>query len=106
MMFNVMIIGGGLVGASLAAALRLSELSVALVLLQRGAQQDCGNIYLLRHYERARKEDIFSMQFTTYALKNLFNNDNPLLRTARNFGLSTINHIVPLKKMLARHAFN
>ncbi len=79
---------------------------LAQVLLQRGPQQDCGNIRLLRHYERARKEDILSMQLTTDALKKLFNNDNPLLRTARNFGLSSTNRIAPLKKMLARHALN
>jgi len=79
---------------------------LAQVLLQRGPQQDCGNIHLLRRYERARKEDILSMQLTTDALKKLFNNDNPLLRTARNFGLSSTNRIAPLKKMLARHALN
>ena len=79
---------------------------LAQVLLQRGAQQNCGDIHLLRRYERARKEDILSMQLTTDALKKLFNNDNPLLRAARNFGLSTTNNISPLKKMLARHALN
>ena len=79
---------------------------LAQVLRQRGAQQDCGNIHLLRRYERARKEDILSMQLTTDALKKLFNNDSPLLRTARNFGLSATNRIAPLKKMLAFHALN
>lgn len=79
---------------------------LAQVLLQRGPQPDCGNIHLLRRYERARKEDIVAMQLTTDALKKFFNNDNPLLRTLRNFGLSTTNHIVPLKKMLARHALH
>lgn len=79
---------------------------LAQVLLDRGPQQDCGNIRLLRRYERARKEDILSMQLTTDALKKLFNNDNPLLRAARNLGLSTTNHIAPLKKMLALHALN
>lgn len=79
---------------------------LAQVLLQRGPQQDCGDLHLLRRYERARKEDILSMQLTTDSLKKLFNNDNPLLRTARNFGLSTTNRLVPLKKMLARHALN
>ncbi len=76
------------------------------VLLQRGPQQDCGDIHLLRRYERARKEDILSMQMTTDALKKLFTNDNPLLRTARNLGLNATNRITPLKKMLARHALN
>lgn len=79
---------------------------LAQVLLQRGAQQDCGSIHLLRRYERARKEDIASMLLTTDALKKLFNNDSPLLRTARNLGLSITNRITPLKKMLARHALN
>ena len=79
---------------------------LAQVLLQRDAQQDCGNIHLLRRYERARKEDILSMQLTTDVLQKLFNNSNPLLRVARNVGLAATNRIVPLKKMLARHALN
>jgi 2-polyprenylphenol 6-hydroxylase len=79
---------------------------LAQVLLQRGPQQDCGDAHLLRRYDRARREDILSMQLTTDALKNLFNNRNPLLRTARNLGLNATNHIAPLKKMLARHALN
>lgn len=80
--------------------------ALAQVLLRRGAQQDCGDLHLLRRYERARREDILSMQLTTDALKNLFNNRNPLLRTVRNLGLNATNHIAPLKKMLARHALN
>ncbi|MEO6422107.1 MAG: ubiquinone biosynthesis protein UbiH, partial [Candidatus Nitrotoga sp.] len=76
------------------------------VLLHRDAQTDCGNINLLRRYERARKEDVLSMLLTTDLLKKLFNNSNPLLRTARNVGLAATNRIAPLKKMLARHALN
>lgn len=79
---------------------------LARVLLQRGPQRDCGEAHLLRRYDRARREDILSMQLTTDALKNLFNNRDPLLRAARNLGLSTTNRIAPLKKMLARHALN
>ncbi len=75
------------------------------VLLQRG-EMDCGDLRLLRRYEQARQSDIMSMQLTTDALKNLFVNDNPLLRTLRNFGLAATNKIVPLKKMLVRHALN
>ena len=76
------------------------------VLLERGPQADCGDIHLLRRYDRARQEDIFSMQFATDSLKKLFNNANPLLRAARNMGLNATNHATPLKKMLARHALN
>ena len=79
---------------------------LAQVLLQRDALQDCGNMHLLRRYERARKEDVLSMVLTTDALKKLFNNSNPLLRAVRNVGLAATNRIAPLKKMLARHALN
>ena len=74
------------------------------VLHERGAQTDCGDLNLLRRYERARREDILSMQLTTDALKKLFVNDHPLLRTVRNAGLSVTNSVTLLKKMLARHA--
>jgi 2-polyprenylphenol 6-hydroxylase len=74
------------------------------VLMQRGPQQDCGDIHLLRRYDRARKEDILSMQLTTDSLKKLFVNRHPLLRTVRNLGLNATNRLAPLKKMLARHA--
>ena len=79
---------------------------LAQVLLQRGAEQDCGNIHLLRRYERARKEDVTAMIVATDMLKKLFNNDHPLLRIARNSGLAFTNRMTPLKKMLARHAMN
>ena len=75
------------------------------VLSQRGVQ-DCGDLHLLHRYERARQSDIMSMQLTTDTLKNLFVNDNPLLRTLRNIGLGATNKLVPLKKMLVRHALN
>jgi 2-octaprenylphenol hydroxylase len=79
---------------------------LAQILLERGAQNDCGEAHLLRRYERKRKEDIYTMQAATYGLKNLFNNDIPLLRTARNLGLDAANRIAPLKKMLMQHALN
>jgi 2-octaprenylphenol hydroxylase len=79
---------------------------LAAVLLQCGAQSDCGDIHLLRKYEHARREDIISMQLTTDALKHLFINNNPVLRTLRNLGLSAANRFMPLKKMLAQHALN
>lgn len=79
---------------------------LAQVLLERGAQTDCGDAQLLRRYERKRKEDIHTMQATTYALKHLFNNDDPLLRTLRNAGLNATNRLAPLKKLLMQHALN
>jgi ubiquinone biosynthesis UbiH/UbiF/VisC/COQ6 family hydroxylase len=79
---------------------------LAQVLLARGPQSDCGDLHLLRRYERARREDVRSMQLTTDALKKLFNNDNPLLRAARNAGLAATDRITPLKKMLAKQALH
>ncbi|GAB1235350.1 UbiH/UbiF family hydroxylase [Ferrigenium sp. UT5] len=78
---------------------------LAQTLMQRGAL-DCGDLPLLRRYEKARQEDILSMQLATDALKHLFVNANPFLRTLRNVGLAATNAVTPLKKMLARHALN
>lgn len=79
---------------------------LAELLLERGAQGDCGDARLLRSYQRKRKEDIYAMQAATYGLKHLFNNENPLLRTMRNLGLNATNHVAPLKKLLMQHALN
>ena len=76
------------------------------LLLEQRSPSDCGDANLLRRYERKRKEDIYSMQATTYGLKYLFNNDDPILRTLRNLGLSATNHLTPFKKMLIQHALN
>ncbi len=76
------------------------------LLNSRGACTDCGDPQLLRRYERKRKEDIYSMQVTTYGLKHLFCNDDPLLRFLRNAGLAATNRISPLKKLLMQHALN
>ncbi len=76
------------------------------LLNSRGACTDPGDIQLLRRYERKRKEDIYTMQATTYGLKHLFCNDDPLLRTLRNAGLNATNRIAPLKKLLMQHALD
>lgn len=75
-------------------------------LLDRGGCADCGDAQLLRRYDRRRKEDIWSMQATTYGLKHLFNNDDPILRKLRNIGMDATNHLTPLKKLLVQHALN
>lgn len=82
-------------------ARQLSEL-----LNDMGGCTDCGDAQLLRRYDRKRREDIHSMQATTYGLKNLFCNDDPVLRRLRNTGLNITNHLAPLKKLLMQHALN
>lgn len=79
---------------------------LAECLLDRGGCTDCGDAQLLRRYDRKRREDITTMQATTYGLKNLFCNDDPLLRTLRNVGLNVTNQLTPLKKLLMQHALN
>jgi len=79
---------------------------LARILLERGAQNDCGDAHLLRGYERKRKEDIYSIQAVTFGLKHLFNNNNPLLRGMRNLGLNATNRFTPLKKLLIQHALH
>ena len=77
---------------------------LAQVLAQRGAQHDWGDLPLLRRYERARREDIATMQFTTDNLQRLFNNDDARLAKLRNFGLRVVNRQSRLKNLLVRHA--
>ena len=79
---------------------------LARLLNSRGGCADCGDAQLLRRYERKRAEDIRTMQATTYGLKNLFCNDDPMLRTLRNLGLNAVNHLSPVKKLLMQHAIN
>lgn len=79
---------------------------LAQLLIARGGCSDCGDQQLLRRYDRKRSEDIRTMQATTYGLKNLFCNDDPLLRALRNTGLNALNHLSPVKKLLMQHAIH
>ncbi len=79
---------------------------LAQLLTDRGGCRDCGDAQLLRRYDRMRREDIDTMQATTFCLKNLFCNDDPILHTLRNIGLNATNKITPLKKLLMQHALN
>ena len=77
---------------------------LATVLAERGAQDDCGDYALLRRYERARKEDILALQFTTDTLQKLFNNEAVWLSRTRNLGLKLVNRLPQLKGILVRQA--
>jgi len=77
---------------------------LAQVLGERGAFHDCGELALLRRYERARKEDVAIMQWATDGLQKLFNNEAVSLGRARNWGLSLVNTQPLLKNFLVRHA--
>ncbi len=77
---------------------------LAGILKNRGPQPDCGDYFLLRRYERARKADILAMQLVTDGLQKLFNNRAPALKLARNLGLSLAGSLPMLKNGLIRHA--
>jgi len=77
---------------------------LAKVLKDRGPQPDCGDYFLLRRYERARKADVLAMQLVTDGLQKLFNNRNPALKLARNWGLSLTGGMSWLKNSLVQHA--
>lgn len=77
---------------------------LAAVLLNRGAQDDCGDHRLLRRYARARSEPVALMQAATDGLQRLFNNERFGLKWLRNTGLRLTNGVVPLKSLFVAHA--
>ncbi len=74
------------------------------VLIGRGLQKDCGDYHLLRRFDRARREDILSMQTTTDILQKLFNNDVPGFSFIRNMGLRMVDTQGWFKNALIQHA--
>lgn len=77
---------------------------LAEVLAGRAPGQDCGDLALLRRYERARREDIAAIAFSTDALQKLFGANSVMLSGVRNFGLGALNHLPVLKNLLIQHA--
>jgi 2-octaprenylphenol hydroxylase len=74
------------------------------VMRGRGVQSDCGDYALLRRYERARSEDVATLQLATDGLQKLFANPNPWIARARNVGMNWVDALTPLKKMLVQRA--
>jgi 2-polyprenylphenol 6-hydroxylase len=74
------------------------------VLTARAGHENCGDYHLLRRFERARKEDILAMQWTTDGLQQLFSLQNGLAKTIRNKGLALTNRQGWLKRQLIKHA--
>lgn len=69
---------------------------------QRGAPW--GELSTLRRYERRRRLDNSAMLGLMKAFKVLFGSHDPALTLARNLGMSGMNQLVPLKRMLMRQA--
>jgi ubiquinone biosynthesis UbiH/UbiF/VisC/COQ6 family hydroxylase len=77
---------------------------LAEILAARAKHESCGDYALLRRYERARKEDIMAMQWTTDGLQQLFAASSPMVKRLRNMGLAAVNRQSWLKRQLIRHA--
>ncbi len=77
---------------------------LAAVLCDRGAQNDCGDYALLRRYERARKEDVLSMQLATDGLQKLFASQAVWLSHTRDLGMRLVENLPLIKNLLVKHA--
>lgn len=77
---------------------------LAEVLAGRAPRQDCGDLALLRRYERARREDIAAIALSTDALQKLFGARSVWLSGVRNFGLGALNLLPVLKNLLIQQA--
>lgn len=74
------------------------------VLAAREAFRDCGDLTVLRRYERARREDIRGMALTMDGLQRLFAQSGALARLARNTGLDWVDGLPFVKKFLVGRA--
>jgi ubiquinone biosynthesis UbiH/UbiF/VisC/COQ6 family hydroxylase len=77
---------------------------LARVLMAREAGRDCGDFFLLRRYERARKEDMLAVALVTDGLQKLFSHRSFVVAGARNLGIECVDQWALAKRMLVRHA--
>lgn len=78
--------------------------ALADVLTARPAHVDCGDLALLRRYERSRKEEVVTLQTVTDGLQRLFRPEATWLRPLRNAGLNLTNTLPVVKDTLVRYA--
>lgn len=71
---------------------------------EREGQRSIGDERVLARYSRARKEDVFLMQFATDSLARLFGADLEPVRVVRNLGLNLLDKLPMLKRRLISHA--
>jgi 2-polyprenyl-6-methoxyphenol hydroxylase-like FAD-dependent oxidoreductase len=78
--------------------------ALAGVLAAREAWRTLGDERLLRRYARMREGPTRAMGQLTDSLLHLFASDVPALRELRNRGMSLVNRLAPLKRLLASQA--
>jgi 2-polyprenylphenol 6-hydroxylase len=77
---------------------------LASVLCDKPGHVDCGDLALLRGYERERKEEVVTLQTLTDTLHDLFGPAGAKLTRLRNFGLNLTNALPVVKDLLVRYA--
>ena len=77
---------------------------LARVLAEREAWRPLGDPRLLARYARARRGPVGAMLQITDGLLQLFASPAPLARELRNRGLTLVNHLPPLKRLLTGRA--
>jgi len=80
--------------------------ALAAVLAGRESWRSLGDEKLLRRYAREREWPTRAMAHVTDALLHLFASEQPLLKELRNRGLTLVNHLPPLKRLLTARALN
>jgi len=78
--------------------------SLAQVLAARESWRALGEERLLARHVRAREAATRSMGLLTDGLLHLFAHPSPWAKELRNRGLGLVNHLPPLKKLLAARA--
>jgi len=63
-----------------------------------------GQLALLRRYQRRRKGENLMMMTAMDGFKRLFEQQSLPVRWLRNAGMRTVDHLLPLKRQLMRHA--
>ena len=86
--------------------LGLADVQVLAEEIDRALKEglDWGEISVLRRYQRRRKTENLAMMAAMEGFKRGFGSQHPLLRVARNFGLSWVDRAGPIKHWLAQQA--
>lgn len=80
--------------------------SLAETLAARESWRPLGDERLLRRHARARALPTLAMGRVTDGMLHLFASQQPLLRELRNRGLTLVNHLGPLKRVLTARALD
>lgn len=77
---------------------------LARVIHEREFWREVGDLKLLRRYERARQAEVGAMGWLTDGLFGLFGQTDSRVQALRNWGMSGVDRLGPLKHWLARKA--